>query len=668
MKESSFKQAVSPWTIVLLFVFALIIFIPAVGEYFAGKRDLLELWHQQGGLLSETILRSADRISGFDRQTEKVNRDRLLDLGRYIRQIDSLNYPNNRPVRQYARREGQVIPILINMKGEINLPRRSQNFPSGIQNLEQFIKSSPPVEDVSFLPEDYFNHPEKPGVIIKRTQQHGYIILIPAPRMGRMAGQEQRHLKGWMEHLAAHASIEYIILQRENKIMASSGPAPTSVQTSHSVQPFWIIRELADKRFFEYAQTGPAGLRVIIGLPTTALENLQNSLIRRLLINSLILLLLGSVLLIYLLKKQNLGFLQSRYAHIQTYNTSVLENIDEGIIVLDQDQTISVINKAAASLLNISEEQTIGKNITSMNTPLPAEVIISFSQFKPFSEIPVQIQNIKKRYDLLISAQPVQIKDSEQNQQIYIILLRNNTTQRELENFRNRRSKLTAMGELASRVAHEIRNPLNGIAMLAQRIQKEFAPSEDKSEFQKMTQSIRNESNRINEIVEAFLYYARSPELKLQNIQIKSWLEDALPIIEALGNVKIGPLSPITDTVQMDSDQIKQALINLVINAVESSPDNEQVNISLTGGDGEAVIKIDDKGAGIPEDKRDQVFDLYFSTKELGSGLGLSIVEKIVSAHGGKVRFESPYLSEGKTVQGTRFEIILPVADKNESI
>ena len=660
MKQSSFLKALSPWTIILLILMALIIFIPAVGEYFSSRQTLMELWNQQGQLLSETILRSADKISAFDRQTTQNKKERLLALGHYIREIDSLNYPDNHPVHQFARREGRFFALIMDADGRVENPRKNIFIKKIAKKLKSYLRSAHIETAVSLLPGGLLNQRGQNGVIIKRSGGHGYIVLIRDKQQDRRARANQRHLSGWMERLTMHPAIQYIFLRQDSTTIATSGLLPKNIITELSVLPQGAIRQTSDGRIFEYSRSAPGGLQVIIGIPALALERLQSNLIRRLLINSLILLFLGSLLVIYLIKKQNYSFLQNQYAHIQTYNKSVLENIEEGIIVLNQDRSISVFNHAAAKRLEVSVEKATGKKITELNTTLSAETMHSFSTFKTLNEIPEQIQNGSSKYELLISANAVHIKEEEGNQQIYIILLRDNTLQRELEDFRNRKSKLQAMGSLASRVAHEIRNPLNGIAMLAQRIQKEFKPPNETEEFERMTQSIRSESGRINEIIEAFLFYARSPELKIKDISLEDWIKDAAPLLEALGPVAVEQPDRNFGTVKIDPAQMKQALINLVKNAVESSPADETISVHFGQDKQQVYIWVEDHGTGIAEKNREQVFDLYFSTKERGSGLGLSIVEKIISAHGGKVRFESPYLRNGETITGTRFEIALP--------
>jgi signal transduction histidine kinase len=105
---------------------------------------------------------------------------------------------------------------------------------------------------------------------------------------------------------------------------------------------------------------------------------------------------------------------------------------------------------------------------------------------------------------------------------------------------------------------------------------------------------------------------------------------------------------------------MKQVLINLVKNAVEAAPSNSSILILIRRNHSGEILEVEDEGAGIPAEQKDKIFDLYYSTKDNGSGLGLSIVEKIISAHGGEIKVESPYERDEQVQTGTRFRITLP--------
>jgi signal transduction histidine kinase len=418
-----------------------------------------------------------------------------------------------------------------------------------------------------------------------------------------------------------------------------------------------------DRRIFEYVHRGPDGMMARIGLSTAELEHIQATHIRRLLLYTLFIMLILGTLSIYTMKKQSLSMLERKYRQVQTYSGAIIEEMNEGLIVLDGSTRIRTINRAALNILK-KDNDLNGKGIDALSGFLPGALLNRLERLEQVEDFPLRIRSGNTEYrHILVSSGAFPFSHDGQEDLIYLILLRDYTSQKELEDLRQRRSKLLAIGQLASRVAHEIRNPLNGIGVLAQRIRKEFRPEEDISEFDDMTDSIREETSRINAIIETFLAYAKTPDLKLSERKPDELIKEVLPVLSPIceeKNMRIETAIDATKPVLIDTDQMKQVLINLVKNAVEVAEENTVVRIRIRSGRNAAVIELEDQGPGIPLEEQDKVFDLYFTTKESGSGLGLSIVEKIISAHGGEITVESPYERYGRMQAGTRFRIMIP--------
>jgi signal transduction histidine kinase len=226
-----------------------------------------------------------------------------------------------------------------------------------------------------------------------------------------------------------------------------------------------------------------------------------------------------------------------------------------------------------------------------------------------------------------------------------------------------RRDRLAAMGELASTVAHEVRNPLNAIGMTAQRLRREFlsgsqaASAPDEAELKELLDVLSGETQRIDRIVQQFLDYARPPRLSLRQASLREMLEaaaDALRATAATRHISIDTdLSGAGDAV-FDPDQLKQAVDNLLRNAIDASPDGGRVRLEARRDGPDHVIAVIDEGPGIPADVLPKIFDLYFTTKADGTGVGLAVAHQIVEAHQGRIDVES---SPG---QGTRMSIRLP--------
>ena len=226
-----------------------------------------------------------------------------------------------------------------------------------------------------------------------------------------------------------------------------------------------------------------------------------------------------------------------------------------------------------------------------------------------------------------------------------------------------RRDRLAAMGELASTVAHEVRNPLNAIGMTAQRLRREFlqgdqaAPAPDQAELKELLDVLAGETQRINRIVQQFLDYARPPRLSLRRASLRDLLEAAAGALRARAatrHITIDLDVPAAGDAVCDPDQLKQAVDNLLRNAIDASPDGGRVRLEARREASEHVIAVVDEGPGIPAEIVPKIFDLYFTTKADGTGVGLAVTHQIVEAHQGRIDVDS---APGA---GTRMSIRFP--------
>jgi signal transduction histidine kinase len=222
-----------------------------------------------------------------------------------------------------------------------------------------------------------------------------------------------------------------------------------------------------------------------------------------------------------------------------------------------------------------------------------------------------------------------------------------------------RREHLSALGNLAASVAHEVRNPLNAISMGLQRLDSEFHPTQDEEDYSRFIGLMRGEVRRLNSIVEEFLSLARPLDLKPEPVRIDGLLGELALLAKAeaeSSKVEIHvATSPGLPKVKADLNYLKQLLLNLILNGIQAMPDGGSLTLEAKAARGKLLLTVTDAGVGIPPEILPRIFEPYFTTKANGSGLGLAIARRIVEAHGGTIEVKS------EVGRGSIFHISLPL-------
>jgi signal transduction histidine kinase len=200
-----------------------------------------------------------------------------------------------------------------------------------------------------------------------------------------------------------------------------------------------------------------------------------------------------------------------------------------------------------------------------------------------------------------------------------------------------------------------VRNPLNSIRLNVEMLQEDVADT--LPEARRMLESVVREVDHLTEITDQYLRLVRLPEPKLERVDLGNVLRDVALFLatemeraHVALRLSIDPVAPIP----VDEGQLRQALFNLCRNAREAMPEGGAIDIALSESDGSVVLSVSDEGSGIPEEEREKIFDLFYTTKQHGTGLGLALTQQIIVAHRGRIR-----CTAGERT-GTTFEIRLP--------
>jgi signal transduction histidine kinase len=247
---------------------------------------------------------------------------------------------------------------------------------------------------------------------------------------------------------------------------------------------------------------------------------------------------------------------------------------------------------------------------------------------------------------------------------IYIDQNRHLRKVREMEDRVRSAERLLSLGKLGAGVAHEIRNPLNAIAMAIQRLGREFRPREEgrEGEYHEIVRVIRDEIGRLNHIVEQFVLFSKPRRLDIAACSPVEIMEDVSVLFAEETNAKSiavhKEINPRLPSLMVDKGRITQALINIMTNSIHAMEGggNLTIKAELEGRDW-VRITVSDTGKGIPEGEIERAFDYSYTTKEKGLGLGLPIAHKIVEEHGGRITLES------QVGKGTTVSIFLPTKE-----
>lgn len=352
---------------------------------------------------------------------------------------------------------------------------------------------------------------------------------------------------------------------------------------------------------------------------------------------------------------------------------SVLSSVASGVVGLDGEGRVTFVNRAAERLLSLPDLQPDAQS---------GDISVAVPEFAPL------LQRLKDRKSE-IAQQEIKLTRAGKLENLLVRISTRRNDSGHLEGYviafddvtdLVSAQRMAAWGDVARRIAHEIKNPLTPIQLSAERIKRKFSPilGDQAESLAQYTDVIIRQTGDLRRIVDEFSRFARMPEPELRQHDLSQILRDAVTLQEAaLPDVDLKlqlPERPVM--AKLDATMISQALVNLIKNAGEAIeslgekgfPDGfkPEIRVAMSVSENTVSIDISDNGIGLPED-RARLFEPYVTTRDAGTGLGLSIVKKIIEEHGGTLalvdadRFENNENSGAHF--GARAQIRLPVTD-----
>ncbi len=323
--------------------------------------------------------------------------------------------------------------------------------------------------------------------------------------------------------------------------------------------------------------------------------------------------------------------------HKKRLLNSILDSIDVGVVFFDNQGIIRLVNSAVEQLLSVKAGEIVGGD--SLRAEINDDMILP-ENGKPFYAIVSRFA----------------VNDSEDQNVGHVLIFKDISRLKQLESESERNARLSAMGELVLKIAHEIRNPLGSIELFANLISSDLKGTTHGDYANRISNSVKSLVNTLDNM----LRFSREIKPRREECLLNEVVDEICGEFRELfsgSNVRLEFIEHGRHSVYADKGLIRQALINILLNSVQAMPEGGTIAVEIRHSEVRpeaAEILVRDNGPGMDNETRSKIFEPFFSTKDRGTGLGLSITSSIIAAHEGSVEVRS---SSGV---GTEFVITLP--------
>jgi signal transduction histidine kinase len=333
----------------------------------------------------------------------------------------------------------------------------------------------------------------------------------------------------------------------------------------------------------------------------------------------------------------------------------IMANLQDGLVLFTSDWRAVLVSASAETFLNKSRGDVLGSAanvIFSDSNPLGRLLLAAIETHQPLAGREVETQNHRR---VQVSLDYIEEGGERMGA---LLTMRDAESVRRIESEIELSRRLAAIGRLTSGVAHEVRNPINAIVVHLEILRQKLQQADP--DVQRHMTVIGSEIQRLDRVVQMLVDFTRPVELRLADVDLRRVVDDVIllsaPDAErhSVELVRQLPAEPLV--AKIDGDLVKQALLNVVLNGVQAMPEGGRLIIGARQDERGVQLDISDAGHGIPPEIRDKIFDLYFTTKKSGSGIGLPMTFRVMQLHNGSVDFDTG-------PQGTTFHLRFPAQE-----
>jgi PAS domain S-box-containing protein len=336
----------------------------------------------------------------------------------------------------------------------------------------------------------------------------------------------------------------------------------------------------------------------------------------------------------------------------------IMAGLEDGLLLFTRDGRAVMVSPAVEKFLDAPAEQLLGRRAAEIfppEHPLRQALRLNGDEFEPVAADEVALDGAGGAQRVGVSVQVI----TEGGTRIgALVTLRDLETMERIGTQLQVSERLAALGHVTAGVAHEVKNPLNSMRLWLENLKESL--SSDQEIPQQAVKVLDSEIDRLDRVVKRFLDFTRPIELRLEETNLAELLTEVVAIARPqLESARVEALTQLRDDIPpvlLDRQLIRQAVHNLVLNAIEAMPNGGQLTVTLNRRGEMAEVSVADTGKGIAPEHRARIFQLFFTTRPAGSGIGLANTFRIVQLHNGSIDFDS------EVGQGTRFRIELPLA------
>lgn len=650
----------------------LIIIASTIYEYSANKNEIYHLLNEYSNSILHVVSKSSESSIFSDSEMENLLAQHLLGVAKNVSRLDSLKLINNNMLVQIAN-ENEVFRInVFNQNKERVFTNAgldsSHQLKKGKYSPDQYLAplyEGKESEIIIGLKEARLEQGNRFAVAVRRAFGNG-VIVVNLDAESYLNFKNKIGFGKLILDMGSGTGIDYILLQGPDEILAANKNVDELSNFSNdsdlkkvfdSESSLSRIVRFEGRSVYEAVNLFKMDNKKIgvfrVGLSMDEIYSSETRMLTRAVVVSLIVIVITVIILSVIISNQNYNLVAEEYKRIQTLTGNIIENLSPALITVDSSDNIIIFNRSAYKMLSVNENDNVVNLDTINNISNDIYSIMCKKENLDNFELETLVNGANKTM-MLNSASTEEINSSLST---YSLLIEDITDVRKIEKQLMQNEKFTAMGELASGVAHEIRNPLNTIIMISQRLEREYKSKINSNDFSSLLEILHSESHRVNDIIEQFLRFTKPAKLITAEYDVSEFLSEIIKIaeVQAAGKeVKIKANVQSSGNLTFDYQQMKQVFINLIRNAVDASQSGGTISIDFTSGKKGNVFTISDNGSGISKENLKKIFDIYFTTKNNGTGMGLSIVRQIILQHNGTIDVES------ELNRGSKFTITLP--------